>query len=62
MDSIEAATLITLKAMETSKIGLKGSQEVKTIEDVTAFNAEQIAKFYRTVHTEVRKARLTKVE
>ena len=55
MDAIEAATLITMKAMETSKVVCKGSQEGKTIEDINAFNAEQIAKFYEAVYTEITK-------
>lgn len=55
MDSVEAATLITMKAMETSKIIFKGKQDGKTIEDVNAFNAEQIAKFYEAIYAEIRK-------
>ena len=53
MSAIEAAPLITMKAMETSKIVYKGKQDGQTIEDVNAFNAEQIAKLYRAIYAEI---------
>lgn len=55
MDSIEAATLITLKAMETSGLVFKTkSQAIAATEEANAFNAEQIAKFYETIYTEIK--------
>ncbi len=55
MDTVEFAGLATLKALEQSMIVLKKPEE-GTAEQVNAFNAAEIAKFYREIYQTITKS------